>query len=196
MNSKDEIVTVLYCRTARKCDDAIAIQESMLRHFAAENGYNNISVYVDNGFCGLSIDGRPGLGEIRQGMASRSIGAIIVKDFSRITRGTHPLWTFANEAESHNVKLISVNNGEYNSIFGDLLACTTLQWIKASGGGMLYTGRGANKPRKGGKQNDKLSKICSRTRKTQRKIWCFNKCRRGRFYLGRWRIGKHRIYQG
>ncbi|MCL2264300.1 MAG: hypothetical protein FWC08_13885, partial [Defluviitaleaceae bacterium] len=36
----------------------------------------------------------------------------------------------------------------YNSIFGDLLACIALQWIKASGGGMLYTGRQENEPRK------------------------------------------------
>jgi hypothetical protein len=141
-------ITALYCRAAKMCDIAIENQKAILLRYAEENGYSNISIFVDNGFSGLRIDDRPGLVEIRRGMKNGSIGTIIVKDFSRITRGAHPLWTFANEAESHDVALISVNNGEYNSIFGDLLACTTLQWIKASGGGMLYTGRQGKKPRK------------------------------------------------
>ena len=134
-------VTAIYCRTAKICDDAIAIQETMLRHFAKKNGYDNISVYVDNGFGGLTIDGKPGLDEIRQGMENGSIRAIIVKNFSRIARGAHPLWTFANEAERHGVIFISVNEGKYNSIFGDLLACVTREWIKSSSGAVVYNGK-------------------------------------------------------
>jgi len=141
-------ITALYYRAAKMCDIAIANQKSILMRYAEENGHNNIAVYVDNGFCSLAIDGRPGLSEIRQGMENGSIGTIIVKDFSRITRGAHPLWAFANEAESRDVALISVNDGQYNSVFGDLLACITLQWIKASGGGMLHTGRQGMKPQK------------------------------------------------
>jgi len=148
MSSKYEKVTALYCRTAKMCDIAIENQKALLLRYVEENEHNNIVVYVDNGFCGLTIDGRPGMAEIRQGMANGSIGAIIVKEFSRITRGAHPLWTFASEAERHSVKLISVNDGEFNSTFGDLLACTAIQWIKASGGGILYTGKEQTKPRK------------------------------------------------
>jgi len=141
-----DIITALYCRSAQKCDDAISIQEAMLRKYTTENGYNNISVYVDNGFSGLRINDRPGLGEIRQGMANSSIGSIIVKDFSRIARGVHPLWEFVNEAERHGVALISVNDGQFNSVFGDLLTRVTREWIKSSGGAVLYTGKLATKP--------------------------------------------------
>ena len=138
-------VTVLYCRTAKMCDVAIANQKAMLLQYATENGYNNISVYVDNGFSGLQIDDRPSLCEIRQGMANGSIGAIIVKDFSRIVRGAYPLWAFADEAERHGVALISVNNGEFNSAFGDLLACVTKEWIESAGKIPTYMGKLATK---------------------------------------------------
>ena len=115
-------ITALYCRSAQKCDDAVANQEAMLRQYATENGYINISVYVDNGFSGLTIDGRPRMGEIRQGMESNSIEAIIVKDFSRIARGIYPLLEFVNETERHGVALISVNDGQFQQMMGDIFS--------------------------------------------------------------------------
>ena len=115
-------MTAIYCRTAQKCNDAISNQEAMLRRYAAENGYTNISLYVDNGFSGLTIDGRPGLDEIRQGMESGSIEAIIVKDFSRIARGIYPLWELANEAERHGVALVSIHEGEFQQMMGDIFS--------------------------------------------------------------------------
>jgi len=115
-------ITALYCRSSQKCDDAIANQEAMLRRYAKDNGYNNISVYVNNGFSGLQIDGRPGLDEIRQSMESGSIEAIIVKDFSRIARGIYPLWEFANETERHGVALVSINDGQFQQMMGDIFS--------------------------------------------------------------------------
>ena len=119
---QNENVVALYCRTAQKCDDAIALQEAMLWQYAKDNGYRNTAVYVDNGFPGLTLEGRPGMDEIRQGMENGSINTVIVKDFSRIARGVYPLWAFANEAESHGAELISLTDGHFSQVMRNFIS--------------------------------------------------------------------------
>ena len=56
--------TALYIRVAAKDDFSVEKQISALRRYADENGYQGVSVYVDNGFSGLTTD-RPGFDRLK-----------------------------------------------------------------------------------------------------------------------------------
>ena len=117
----NEPITALYCRAAHQCNIAIASQEALLRQYAGEHGHNNISVYIDNGYSGLSIDDRPGMNEIRQGMKNGDIKTVIFKDYSRIARDIQLSFKFINEAESYGVTLIPLYGGELNAVLDDFI---------------------------------------------------------------------------
>ncbi|MCL1875461.1 MAG: CapA family protein, partial [Synergistaceae bacterium] len=96
-------------------------QEALLRQYAGEHGHDNITVYIDNGYSGLTIDDRPGMTEIRQGMKSGNIKTIIFKDYSRIARDIQLTFAFTNEAESLGVTLIPLYGGEINTVLDDFI---------------------------------------------------------------------------
>ena len=48
--------TAIYCRTAHRDDLAIQRQKNDIIAFSSEQGYENITFYVDNGFSGVIFD--------------------------------------------------------------------------------------------------------------------------------------------
>ena len=46
---ESNLITVLYCRTAQKCDMGIESQETMLRSYAENNNYCNVYVKPKKG---------------------------------------------------------------------------------------------------------------------------------------------------
>lgn len=111
MKTKIENTTAIYCRVARKDDEALASQESLLRRYAEKNGYENVTVYSDNGYVGLNYD-RPAFKQLQADIKSGKIRTVLVKDISRITRNGFDLheWVFKHQQEKFGVKLISVLN--------------------------------------------------------------------------------------
>ena len=77
----------IYCRIAHEDQLAMEMQEASLRIYAKTNGLDKygIELYSDNGYSGLSFD-RPAFSRLEHDVQAGTIGAIIVKDLSRIGR--------------------------------------------------------------------------------------------------------------
>ena len=83
-------ITILYCRLSNEDaldgeSNSIANQRSILTKYAAERGFTNIRVLVDDGYTGTNFN-RPGVQEglslVEQGL----VGTWIVKDDCEIIR--------------------------------------------------------------------------------------------------------------
>lgn len=89
MAKKEEIkITALYERLSRDDEQAgesnsIQNQKEFLTRYAAEHGYTNLKILVDDGYTGTNFD-RPGVQEgftlVKQGL----VGCWLVKDYCAI----------------------------------------------------------------------------------------------------------------
>ena len=88
-SDKDKI-TALYCRLSRDDDNegvsgSIKNQTEILQRYAADNGFKNTRLFVDDGWSGTNFD-RPAFNEIMKLGEEGKIGTLIVKDHSRLGR--------------------------------------------------------------------------------------------------------------
>ncbi len=88
-SDKDKI-TALYCRLSRDDENegisgSIKNQTEILQRYAAENGFKNTRLFVDDGWSGTNFD-RPAFNEIMKLGEEGKIGTLIVKDHSRLGR--------------------------------------------------------------------------------------------------------------
>ena len=88
-SDKDKI-TALYCRLSRDDENegvsgSIKNQTEILQRFAADNGFKNTRLFIDDGFSGTNFD-RPAFNEIMKLGEEGKIGTLIVKDHSRLGR--------------------------------------------------------------------------------------------------------------
>ena len=88
-SDKDKI-TALYCRLSRDDEQdgmsgSIKNQQEIISKYAADNGFTNTRVFIDDGFSGTNFD-RPALNEIMKLGEEGKIGTLIVKDHSRLGR--------------------------------------------------------------------------------------------------------------
>ena len=103
----DKRIVALYIRVAHKSDDAVAMQESMLRKYADSCGYQDISVYVDNGVSGIGYN-RPALRQLHSDIIAGHISKVIVKDISRVSRSFFEIPNWINGIRRYGVSFISV----------------------------------------------------------------------------------------
>ena len=110
MLQPNQKITALYCRLSRDDNlegdsNSIQNQKEFLTRYAAEHGYTNLKILVDDGYTGTNFD-RPGVQEgftlVKQGL----VGCWLVKDLSRFGRDyltvgqyTETLWTRAQKAD-------------------------------------------------------------------------------------------------
>ena len=83
-------ITALYCRLSRDDElsgesNSITNQKSILSKYAKENNFQNIQVFVDDGYSGTTFT-RPAFMEIMELAEQGKVGTIIVKDHSRLGR--------------------------------------------------------------------------------------------------------------
>ena len=88
-SDKDKI-TALYCRLSRDYETegvsgSIKNQTEILQKYAAENGFKNTRLFIDDGFSGTNFD-RPAFNEIKKLGEEGKIATLIVKDHSRLGR--------------------------------------------------------------------------------------------------------------
>ena len=90
MTKQPDKITALYCRLS--CDDeqdglsgSIKNQQAILEKYAQENGFKNTRVFIDDGWSGTNF-ARPAFTEIMELAEKGLIGALIVKDHSRLGR--------------------------------------------------------------------------------------------------------------
>lgn len=108
-------ITALYCRLSRDDEfsgDSVSIQtqKTMLAQFASEHGFVNCQYFVDDGYSGTNFD-RPDFTRMIDLVEQERIGAVIVKDLSRM--GRNYLQTgYYTEAifPEHDVRFIAIND--------------------------------------------------------------------------------------
>lgn len=121
--AKDSI-TALYCRLS--VDDelngesnSITHQKEMLEEYAHKNNFCNIKFYVDDGYSGTNFN-RPAFKELIKNIDSGLVGAVIVKDMSRLGRDYLKVGYYSEvyfgEAGVH---FIAVNDNVDNTIEND-----------------------------------------------------------------------------
>lgn len=116
MNRQSNIVTALYCRLSRDDDvqgdsNSISNQKKLLTKYAKEYGLTNTKYFVDDGFTGTNFN-RPGWIEMTDAIEAGYIGAVLVKDMSRLGRDYLQVGYYTdNFFPEHNVRFIAVNDG-------------------------------------------------------------------------------------
>lgn len=109
MKQQPDKMTAYYYRAAHiNTDLNLDNQMYRLLHHAMTNGVTAYTLYVDNGFNGLSLD-RPALTEMQAAMSQGKIGRIIVTDISRISRNTSDILIFSDEAAKHDIGIETVD---------------------------------------------------------------------------------------
>lgn len=88
-SDKDKI-TALYCRLSRDDENdgvsgSIKNQTKILQKYAADNGFKNTRLFIDDGWSGTNFN-RPAFNEIMKLGEEGKIGTLIVKDHSRLGR--------------------------------------------------------------------------------------------------------------
>ena len=114
--AKNDKITALYCRLSRDDElqgdsNSIKNQKMILQKYAEENGFQNISVFVDDGYSGTNFD-RPDWQRLMGLVDEGKVGTIIVKDMSRLGRdylkvGMYTEVVFPNA----DIRFIAINNG-------------------------------------------------------------------------------------
>ena len=111
-----EKITALYCRLSRDDENegdsnSIVNQKAILGKYANEKGFSNPQFYVDDGYSGTNFN-RPDFQRMMRDVDDGLIGAIIVKDMSRLGRdylkvGLYTEITFPDAC----VRFIAINDG-------------------------------------------------------------------------------------
>lgn len=109
-------ITILYCRLSNEDaldgeSNSIQNQKEFLTRYAAEQGYTNLKILVDDGYTGTNFD-RPGVQEgftlVKQGL----VGCWLVKDLSRFGRDYLTVGQYTDIIfPSYDVRFIAVNDG-------------------------------------------------------------------------------------
>lgn len=114
--SKENIgITALYCRLSR--DDgsdsesnSIANQRRLLSQKAKEYGLTNTKCYVDDGYTGTNFN-RPGFQAMLDDIDMGYVGAVMVKDLSRLGRDYVAVGNYTDSYfPDRNIRFIAVND--------------------------------------------------------------------------------------
>ena len=114
-NAQDKI-TALYCRLSKDDElqgdsNSITNQKEILQKYAVTNGFLNTSFFVDDGFSGTTFN-RPGWNSLIQLVNDGKVGAVIVKDLSRLGRDYLQVGLFTDVLfPNANVRFVAINNG-------------------------------------------------------------------------------------
>ena len=113
---QDNKIAAIYCRLSRDDDldgesNSIANQKKLLEKIASDYGYPKSKVYVDDGITGTTFD-RPGFKRMEKAITDGYIGAIFVKDMSRLGRDYLKCGYYTDTFfPDNNVRFVAVNDG-------------------------------------------------------------------------------------
>ena len=115
MRQSDKI-TALYCRLSRDDElqgdsNSIVNQKNMLSKYAKDNGFKNLQYFVDDGFSGTNFN-RPSWNDLIALIEENKVGAIIVKDMSRLGRDYLKVGFYTEVMfVEKNIRFIAISNG-------------------------------------------------------------------------------------
>ena len=113
---QSEKITAIYCRLSRDDElagesNSISNQKSIITKFCRDNGLKNLQYFVDDGYSGTNFN-RPAWTELLDRIENGEVGALVVKDMSRLGRdylkvGFYTEVLFVEKG----VRFIAINNG-------------------------------------------------------------------------------------
>lgn len=116
MKQQPDKMTAYYYRAAHiNTDLNLDNQMYRLLHHAMTRGITAYTLYVDNGYSGLSFD-RPAMKQLQMDMAQGVIGKIIVTDISRIARSIIDILPFSEIAAKHNIKIETIDGEDLRAM--------------------------------------------------------------------------------
>ena len=108
--------TALYCRLSRDDDNegdsnSIVNQKAILSKYASDKGFPSPQFYVDDGYSGTNFE-RPAFQRMMDDVNAGCIGAVIVKDMSRLGRDYLKVGFYTEIAfPDAGVRFIAINDG-------------------------------------------------------------------------------------
>ncbi|MBP3200682.1 MAG: recombinase family protein [Lachnospiraceae bacterium] len=116
VDSYNDKITALYCRLSRDDElqgesNSITNQKLMLKKYATDNGFKNIEYFVDDGYSGTNFN-RPDFKRLMNLIDAEKVGAIIVKDMSRLGRDYLKVGYYTEILFKENdIRFIAINSG-------------------------------------------------------------------------------------
>lgn len=149
----------VYARLSKedeRAGDSVSIESqiNMLTKYVADNGWNHVATYKDDGYSGTSFDNRPAFQEMMSRVRKGEINLVIVKDLSRFGRDylevgqyTEVIFPALNcrfIAVNDNVDTIHNNNDMlaiFKNVMNDFYARDTSAKIRAVRKSAMRSGR-------------------------------------------------------
>ena len=127
----DKIRAAVYCRLAHENDEIMETQIEQVSRYAVEHGYNDISVYADNGASGNNYR-RSAFSKMNADIAAGEINTIIVRSIDRIGRNFFKTEHWINDLRKKGVVIKSLDNSceDICSPIFDTLHCFIMEKLK------------------------------------------------------------------
>ena len=123
MSNQTEKITALYCRLSQEDENkgdsnSIQNQRSILEKYAKDNGFENIQIFIDDGYSGVSFN-RPDFQRLLEMMEQGKVATLITKDLSRLGRNYIEVGNYTEMLFPRwNVRYIAVNDN-YDSLYSE-----------------------------------------------------------------------------
>lgn len=123
MSNQTEKITALYCRLSQEDENkgdsnSIQNQRAILEKYAKDNGFENIQVFIDDGYSGVSFN-RPDFQRLLEMMEQGKVATLITKDLSRLGRNYIEVGNYTEMLFPRwNVRYIAVNDN-YDSLYSE-----------------------------------------------------------------------------
>ncbi len=123
MSNQTEKITALYCRLSQEDENkgdsnSIQNQRAILEKYAKDNGFENIQIFIDDGYSGVSFN-RPDFQRLLEMMEQGKVSTLITKDLSRLGRNYIEVGNYTEMLFPRwNVRYIAVNDN-YDSLYSE-----------------------------------------------------------------------------
>ena len=123
MSNQTEKITALYCRLSQEDENkgdsnSIQNQRAILEKYAKDNGFENIQVFIDDGYSGVSFN-RPDFQRLLEMMEQGKVATLITKDLSRLGRNYIEVGNYTEMLFPRwNVRYIAINDN-YDSLYSE-----------------------------------------------------------------------------
>ena len=111
-----ELITALYPRLSHEDElqgesNSISNQKRILENYAKQNGFRNLRWYTDDGYSGANFQ-RPGFQSMLADIEAGLVGAVIVKDMSRLGRNYLQVGMYTDMIfPQKGVRFVAINDG-------------------------------------------------------------------------------------
>ena len=122
-NQYENKITALYCRLSQEDElkgdsNSIQNQRAILEKYAKDNGFENIEVFVDDGYSGVSFN-RPDFQRLLEMMEQGKVATLISKDLSRLGRNYIEVGQYTEMLFPRwEVRYIAINDN-YDSLYNE-----------------------------------------------------------------------------